>query len=127
MVSTVDSLFWRFVDGDVEEDVDFVRFMIGWKKSEVGKFLPSKIDPNKTTNRAVLDANSLWIHVHVRHKTSHLDVLDRGHYNFVYYLYTDISHFFFAGSPLPATNTSLFHPVADSNPSRNPNSAINAK
>ena len=26
------------MDGDVEEDVDFVRFMIGWQKSEVGDF-----------------------------------------------------------------------------------------
>ena len=41
-MSTVDSsLFCRLVDGDVEEDVDFVRFMIGWEKVRLlGIFCP---------------------------------------------------------------------------------------
>ena len=34
-VSTVDSLFCRLLDGDVEEGVDFVRFMIGWQLAKV--------------------------------------------------------------------------------------------
>ena len=52
-VSTVESLFWRFVDGDVEEDVDFVRFMIGWQKSEAAEFFAFKLlSLTNPTNRA---------------------------------------------------------------------------
>ena len=37
------------MDGDVEEDVDFVRFMIGWQKSEAADFFAlQKIVPDKT-------------------------------------------------------------------------------
>ena len=71
-VSTVDSLFCRFVDGDVEEDVDFVRFMIGWEKSEVGAeffALQKYLDLTKPKKHSTIFVPWIvWYHRHQRVK-----------------------------------------------------------
>ena len=47
------------MDGDVEEDVDFVRFMIGWQKSEAAEFLPlQKIVPDSQTDKNNKQSNT---------------------------------------------------------------------